>query len=85
MYCYQSTGDGLMDKDYQGAGWHCLATGDPPQQALCDWVFVADTYTEGGTGTWFRGPNAGAFSTEHGGFISDPERTYWKAADPSLD
>ena len=78
----QSTRDGLMNKDYQNNDWHCLTAGDPPQLTLCDWVFAADTYTERGTGAWYRGPNAGGFSTEQGAFVSDPERTYWKAVDP---
>jgi len=78
----QSTRDGLMNKDYQGADWHCLAAGDPPQRTICDWVFAADTYTERGTGAWYRSPNAGGFSTEQGAFVSDPGRTYWRAVDP---
>jgi hypothetical protein len=78
----QSTRDGLMNKDYQSNDWHCLAAGDPPQLTLCDWVFAADTYTERGTGTWYRGSNAGGFSTEQGVFVSDPGRTYWKVVDP---
>jgi hypothetical protein len=68
-----------MQEDYQGPGWTRLADANPPQFTLCDWVFAAETYTERGTGTWYKGLNASVFSTPDGGFISDPQRTYWKA------
>ena len=79
----QLTGDELMDQAYQSTDWHCLADLKPAQRQLCEWKFVADSYTEQGVGAYYAGENASGFNTDKGGFVSDPARTYWKAVETS--
>ena len=79
----QLTGDELMTKDYQNANWCCLADRKPAQRQLCEWKFVTDSYTEHGVGAYYEGENAAGFSSEKGCFVSDPDRTYWKAVSTS--
>ena len=60
------------------SGWNCLSDAKPILSALCEWAFVADTYTEQGMGTYFTGDYHSGFCDYRGIFVSDPTRTYWK-------
>ena len=81
----QLTRDELMDQAYQSTDWHCLADLKPAQRQLCEWKFAVDSYTEHGVGAYYAGENASGFSSDKGAFVSDPARTYWKAAKTSLE
>lgn len=70
-----------MTQDYQKTGWHCLAALQPTPGQRCEWKFVADSYTDQGVGRYYTGIGGTGFNNDNGCFVSDPERTYWRAMD----
>ena len=71
--------DRAMTQDYQKTDWHCLAGLQPTPGQRCEWKFVADSYTEQGIGGYYTGIGGTGFNDDNGCFVSDPERTYWRA------